>query len=31
MSLDAIDIRILSELQQDGGLSNVELARRVNL
>jgi Lrp/AsnC family leucine-responsive transcriptional regulator len=31
MSLDAIDIRILSELQQDGGLSNVELARLVNL
>ena len=31
MSLDAIDIRLLSELQQDGGLSNVELARRVNL
>ena len=31
MSLDAIDIRILSELQQDGGLSNVELARRVTL
>ena len=31
MSLDAIDIRILSELQQDGGLSNVALARRVNL
>ena len=31
MSLDAIDTRILSELQQDGGLSNVELARRVNL
>ena len=31
MSLDAIDIRILSELQQDDGLSNVELARRVNL
>ena len=31
MSLDAIDIRILSELQHDGGLSNVELARRVNL
>ena len=31
MSLDAMDIRILSELQQDGGLSNVELARRVNL
>jgi DNA-binding Lrp family transcriptional regulator len=31
MSLDAIDLRILAELQQDGSLSNVELARRVNL
>ena len=31
MSLDAIDIRILYELQQDGVLSNVELAQRVNL
>ena len=31
MTLDAIDIRILAELQQDGSLSNVELARRVNL
>jgi len=31
MSLDAIDLRILSELQQDGSLSNVELARRVHL
>jgi Lrp/AsnC family leucine-responsive transcriptional regulator len=31
MSLDAIDIRILSELQQDGSLTNVELARRVHL
>ncbi len=31
MKLDAIDIRILKELQQDGSLSNVELARRVHL
>ncbi|AOW15289.1 ArsR family transcriptional regulator [Hydrogenophaga crassostreae] len=31
MSLDVIDVRILAELQQDGSLSNVELARRVNL
>jgi Lrp/AsnC family leucine-responsive transcriptional regulator len=31
MNLDAIDRRILSELQQDGSLSNVELARRVHL
>lgn len=30
-SLDAIDIRILSELQEDGGLTNVELAERVGL
>jgi len=29
--LDAIDRRILRELQQDGSLTNVELARRVNL
>jgi DNA-binding Lrp family transcriptional regulator len=29
--LDAIDLRILAELQQDGSLSNVELARRVHL
>ncbi len=31
MKFDAIDIRILKELQQDGSLSNVELARRVHL
>lgn len=31
MVLDATDIRILAELQQDGSLSNVELARRVQL
>src|SRR3954466_2101570 len=31
MELDAIDLRILAELQQDGSLSNVELARRVHL
>lgn len=31
MQLDAIDLRILAELQQDGALSNVELARRVHL
>jgi Lrp/AsnC family transcriptional regulator, leucine-responsive regulatory protein len=30
-SIDAVDLRILSELQQDGSLSNVELARRVHL
>jgi DNA-binding Lrp family transcriptional regulator len=29
--LDATDLAILSELQRDGSLSNVELARRVNL
>jgi Lrp/AsnC family transcriptional regulator, leucine-responsive regulatory protein len=29
--LDGIDIKILSHLQQDGSLSNVELARRVHL
>ena len=29
--LDTIDLRILHELQQDGSLTNVELARRVNL
>ncbi len=29
--LDAIDMRILRELQQDGSLSNVELAQRVHL
>lgn len=31
MHLDAIDLRILTELQQDGALTNVELARRVHL
>ncbi len=31
MKLDAIDVRILDELQRDGALSNVELARRVHL
>jgi len=31
MDLDAIDIRILRELQADASLSNVELARRVSL
>jgi DNA-binding Lrp family transcriptional regulator len=31
MELDAIDLRILAELQQDGALTNVELARRVHL
>jgi Lrp/AsnC family transcriptional regulator, leucine-responsive regulatory protein len=29
--LDAVDLRLLRELQQDGSLSNVELARRVHL
>lgn len=29
--LDAIDLRILAALQEDGRLTNVELARRVNL
>jgi Lrp/AsnC family leucine-responsive transcriptional regulator len=31
MSLDVIDLRILDELQRDGSLSNVELAKRVHL
>ena len=31
MELDGIDLRILDELQRDGSLSNVELARRVHL
>ncbi|NKE68172.1 Lrp/AsnC family transcriptional regulator [Ramlibacter sp. RBP-2] len=31
MQLDAIDLRILAELQHDGALTNVELARRVHL
>ena len=31
MKLDGIDYRIVEELQHNGGLSNVELARRVHL
>lgn len=31
MQLDTLDLRILRELQADGSLSNVELARRVQL
>ncbi len=31
MKLDSIDLKILSELQADGALSNIELARRVHL
>lgn len=31
MQLDTIDLRILAELQEDGSLTNVELARRVHL
>ena len=31
MKLDTFDLRILGELQADGSLSNVELARRVHL
>jgi Lrp/AsnC family transcriptional regulator, leucine-responsive regulatory protein len=31
VQLDAIDLRILAELQEDGALTNVELARRVHL
>lgn len=31
MKLDVTDLRILTELQADGSLSNVELARRVHL
>ncbi len=31
MYLDAVDLRILRELQANAGLSNVELARRVHL
>jgi DNA-binding Lrp family transcriptional regulator len=31
MKLDSIDLKILSELQLDGALSNIELARRVHL
>ncbi len=31
MNLDSIDLKILHELQHNGALSNVELARRVHL
>ena len=31
MELDTVDLRILAELQRDGALTNVELARRVHL
>ena len=31
MKLDKLDFKILDELQRDGALSNVELARRVQL
>lgn len=31
MELDAIDLRILATLQQDSSLSNIELAKRINL
>ena len=31
MKLDTLDLRILAELQADGSLTNVELARRVHL
>ena len=31
IDLDEIDLRILRVLQQDGGITNVELARRVHL
>lgn len=31
MTMDAVDIRILSELQVDGSLTNLELAKRVHL
>ena len=31
MQLDNLDLKILDELQRDGSLSNVELARRVHL
>ena len=31
MQLDYVDFKILHELQRDGSLSNVELARRVHL
>ncbi|MCD8505527.1 MAG: Lrp/AsnC family transcriptional regulator [Burkholderiaceae bacterium] len=31
MKLDSIDLKILQELQEDGSLANVELAKRVHL
>ena len=31
MKLDDLDLKILDELQRDGSLSNVELARRAHL
>jgi Lrp/AsnC family leucine-responsive transcriptional regulator len=31
MKIDAVDIRILNELQADGSLTNLELAKRVHL
>ena len=31
MTMDALDIRILNELQVDGSLTNLELAKRVHL
>ncbi|HRD72301.1 MAG TPA: Lrp/AsnC family transcriptional regulator, partial [Aquimonas sp.] len=31
MELDRLDLRILAELQNDGRISNAELAERVNL
>jgi len=31
MNLDSIDLKILSELQADGALTNIELARRIHL
>src|SRR6188768_1312533 len=31
MQLDNLDLKILDELQRDGSLTNVELARRVHL
>jgi Lrp/AsnC family transcriptional regulator, leucine-responsive regulatory protein len=31
MNLDSIDLKILGELQREGDISNVELARRVHL
>jgi len=31
MKIDALDIRILNELQADGSLTNLELAKRVHL